>query len=72
MMPLVPRDAAAAYALGALGPAEQEAFERLARRDAEVARDVAAYREVTALLAYAAPPAPPPAFLRDRVLATVG
>ncbi len=72
MMPLVPRDEVAAYVLGALGPAEHQAFERLAWRDAEVARDVVAYREVAALLAYAAPPAPPPALLRDRVLAAAG
>lgn len=69
MRPLVQRGDAAAYALGALDRAEREAFELLAWRDAVVARDVAEFTQVAALLAYAAPPATPPGVLRERVLA---
>jgi anti-sigma-K factor RskA len=63
-----PRDLAAAYALGALDAPEAKAFEELLARDAELAREVAEYREVAALLALAEPASPPDG-LRARVLA---
>jgi len=64
-----PRDLAAAYALGALDAPEAKAFEELLARDAELAREVAEYREVAALLALAEPASSPPDGLRARVLA---
>jgi len=64
-----PQDLAAAYALGALDDAEAKAFEALLARDAELAREVAEYREVAALLALAQPAAAPTSALRARVLA---
>lgn len=67
-----PRDLAAAYALGALDPAEAGAFEAALADDAAVARDVAEYREVAALLALAeSARAPTRLALRERVRATV-
>ncbi|MBL8959510.1 MAG: hypothetical protein JNJ98_06645 [Gemmatimonadetes bacterium] len=72
MRPLVQRTDAAAYVLGALDAGEREAFERLAWRDVEVAREVAVLTQVTALLAYAAPPVQPPGILRERVMAVAG
>lgn len=68
MTPLVPRDDAAAYVLGALDPMERAAFERLVWRDVAVAQEVAAFAQVTASLALAAPATLPPSGLRGRVL----
>ena len=66
-----PQDLAAAYALGALDDAETKAFEALLARDAELAREVAEYREVAALLALGQPAAAAPTgALRARVLAS--
>ena len=64
-----PRDLAAAYALGALDAADAKAFEELLARDAELAREVAEYREVAALLALAEPASSPTDGLRARVIA---
>jgi anti-sigma-K factor RskA len=64
-----PRDLAAAYALGALDAAEARDFEALLERDADLAREVAEYREVAALLALAEPATQPAHGLRARVLA---
>ncbi|MBK8248411.1 MAG: hypothetical protein IPK85_13540 [Gemmatimonadetes bacterium] len=72
MRPLVQRADAAAYVLGALDPGERAAFERLVWRDVEIAHEVAILSQVTALLAYAAPPAQPPGILRERVMALAG
>lgn len=59
----------AAYALDALAPAEQAAFEEHLARCAECRENVAAFQEAAAELAFDADaPAPPPA-LRSRVLA---
>ena len=68
------KDLAAAYALGALDPAEARAFEAFLASSAEARREVAEYREVSALLAAAAgegmvgPPSPD---LKRRILARV-
>jgi anti-sigma-K factor RskA len=59
---------AAAYALGALEPEEARAFEALLATSPAAQREVAAFREVGALLALGAPQAGPAADLRDRVL----
>lgn len=64
-----PQDLAAAYALGALDATEARDFEALLERDAELAREVAEYREVAALLAHAEPATQPAHGLRARVLA---
>jgi len=65
-----PRDLAAAYALGALDATESRAFEDVLAHDAELAREVAEYREVAALLALAVPVSSSPTDgLRARVLA---
>jgi anti-sigma-K factor RskA len=61
-------DAAAAYALGAVDPAEQPALDALFARDAEFRKEVERYREVAGLLAWAAPSTPAPDRLRDRIL----
>lgn len=60
---------AAAYALGALEPADAKAFEALLATSPEAQREVAEYREVGALLALNAGNARPPADLKDRVIA---
>jgi anti-sigma-K factor RskA len=66
------QELAAAYALGALDPAEARAFEAFLAASPEANREVAEYHEVGALLALSAAGAttatPSPA-LRDRVLA---
>ncbi len=67
----MPRDLAAAYALGALDAGEAAAFEAQLAQDAELAKEVAEYREVAALLALAEPAAEPGSGLRARVLASV-
>jgi anti-sigma-K factor RskA len=59
---------AAAYALGALDPQEARAFEAFLATSPAAQREVAAFREVSALLALGAPAAGPAADLRDRVL----
>ncbi|MDX2121544.1 MAG: anti-sigma factor [Gemmatimonadota bacterium] len=64
-----PRELAAAYSLGALDPDETRAFEAALAGSPELQREVAEYREVSALLAQAAPGAGLPAELRARVLA---
>ncbi len=59
---------AAPYALGALAPAERADFEAHLAECATCRAEVQALREVTGLLAQAAPAAPPPPALRERVL----
>lgn len=65
------RDDAAAYALGALDADARRAFEVQLAGDPTGQEAVDAYREVAALLAFAAPPAAPPNAdaLRARVMA---
>ena len=48
------RELAAGYALGALTPEEAKSFELALAQSAELAREVAEYREVNALLAHSA------------------
>lgn len=62
------QELAAAYALGALDPDEAKAFEGLLATSPEAAREVAAYREVGALLALTAGAAGPAADLKQRVM----
>jgi anti-sigma-K factor RskA len=59
---------AAAYALGALDPAEARAFEAYLATSPAAQREVAQYREVSALLALGTPAGAPAADLRARVL----
>jgi anti-sigma-K factor RskA len=63
------RDEMAAFALGALEPGERESLEGELSRSPELAREVDEYRQVAALLAFAAPPVVPPPALRQRILA---
>ena len=64
---------AAAYALGALEPAETPGFEAQLRADPELRALVADLRGVSVLLAGGAPPLEPPsAALRARVIADMG
>jgi anti-sigma-K factor RskA len=63
------RDLAAAHALGALSADESREFEGLLAQDATVAREVAEYREVAALLALADAEPTASERLRARVLA---
>lgn len=63
------QELAAAYALGALEPAETKAFEALLATSPEAQREVAEYREVGALLALNAGGAAPAPDLKDRVIA---
>ena len=66
------KDLAAAYALGALDPAEARSFETFLATSPEARREVAEFREVATLLATAAGAEPRPSSdLRDRVLARV-
>jgi anti-sigma-K factor RskA len=58
----------AAYALDALDPQEREEFELHLSTCAACRDDVAAFTETAAALAYAAPPANPPARLRADIL----
>jgi anti-sigma-K factor RskA len=62
---------AAAYALGALDPAEAEAFRRHLQTCAACRDELAALGPLTGSLAIAAPQYPPPADLRRRVLEQV-
>ncbi|MGE0439068.1 MAG: anti-sigma factor [Gemmatimonadales bacterium] len=64
------RDLAAGYALGALTPEETRAFEAAMAQSPELARDVAEFREVNALLAHSATLPPRPA-IKDRLLREV-
>src|SRR5881409_833148 len=59
---------AASYALGALDPAERVEFERHLETCPECRAEVQAFHEVAGRLAQGAPPAAPPAELRERVL----
>jgi anti-sigma-K factor RskA len=65
------RDLAAAYALGALDAEEAAVFEREVANSPDLAREVAAYREVAALLGLAAPPAHLDPALKGRLLERV-
>ena len=67
------KDLAAAYALGALDPAEARSFEAFLATSPEARQEVAEFREVAALLATttAGAGAGPSPDLRDRVLARV-
>ena len=62
-----PEDLAAAYALGALEPAEARAFENALAQSEALQREVAEYREVGALLAQGVGGAAPAPSLRSRV-----
>lgn len=59
----------APYALGALGGEERSGFETHLADCAACRGDVQSLREVSVLLAHAAPEATPPARLRERILA---
>ncbi|MBI4540180.1 MAG: anti-sigma factor [Gemmatimonadetes bacterium] len=59
---------AAPYALGALDPEELSSFEAHLAECETCRREVRELREVAGALAYAAPPAEPPARLRQRIL----
>jgi anti-sigma-K factor RskA len=61
---------AAGYALGALTPEETRAFETAMAASPDLAREVAEYREVNALLAYSAT-RPPQASVKERLLRQV-
>lgn len=62
------RELAAAYALDAVDATERPALDALMASDPAFRREVEAFREVGALMAFAAPAAAAPAALRDRVL----
>jgi anti-sigma factor RsiW len=62
-----PIEQVAAYALGALEPAEVHAFEAALARSPELQRELAEYRELCAVLA-SAEPDQPPAALKQRLL----
>ena len=62
---------AAAYALGALEPAEAEAFERHLQQCVVCAEDLDAFERVAGALAVSAPQHPVPSGLRRRVMAGV-
>ena len=66
-----PRDLAAAYALGALSPEERREFEAFLATSEEARREVAEYREVSALLGLAGGEAGASPDLRARVIARV-
>jgi anti-sigma-K factor RskA len=66
------QELAAAYALGALSPEEHERFERFLGESPGAQREVAEYRDVTALLALAEPEAAPVEDLRLRILDRIG
>jgi anti-sigma-K factor RskA len=66
------QDLAAAYALGALSPEETRAFEAYLAGSPEAQREVAEFREVSALLAEGTPGAAPDPGLRARVLQRIG
>lgn len=62
------RALAAAYALDAVDASERAALDALHAQDAEFRREVEAFREVGAMMAYAAPTVAAPSALRDRIL----
>lgn len=64
------RDETAALALGALDQVERDALEWELTRSPELAREVEEYRELAAMLSFAAPPLRPPTSLRERILAS--
>jgi anti-sigma-K factor RskA len=66
-----PRDLAAAYALGALGPEETRDFEAFLAGSPETRREVAEFRDVASLLALGEPARGAGTDLRNRVLARV-
>jgi anti-sigma-K factor RskA len=65
------RELAAGYALGALSAEEAQQFEAALARSPDLAREVAEYREVNALLATGAGTATPDPTLRDRLIARI-
>ncbi len=65
------RELAAGYALGALTPAETAAFEAALARSPELAREVAEYREVNALLARGVAGEPSP-LVKARMFQRIG
>jgi len=64
-------DLAAAYALDALDPEEERAFEQHLASCPRCREAVAAFSETAAELAYAVPPASPPPELRGRITSAV-
>lgn len=64
-------DQAAAYALGALTPAERVLFEAHAATCAECAAQVRAFGQVAVGLAHLAPPADPPRAVRGRIMLAI-
>lgn len=62
---------AAGYAVDALGPDEERAFEEHLARCPRCREEVAALTAAAAQLAYASPPADPPAALRERIMTAV-
>jgi anti-sigma-K factor RskA len=66
------RDKAALYALGALSQIEARAFENHLEEGCEVCRaELAAFEGVVGVLGFGAPPANPPADLRNRLMANI-
>lgn len=65
------RELAAGYALGALTPEETRAFEKALAHSAELAHEVAEYREVNALLAHSAATRPGQE-VKERLLQRIG
>lgn len=63
-----PHDLTAAYALDALDPAEDREYESHLATCERCREELAALRDATASLAYAAPAPAPPTALRDRIL----
>lgn len=61
----------AAYALDALDPADEQAFEEHLSRCAECREHVAAFHEAAAELGHASPAPAPPTHLRERILSRV-
>jgi anti-sigma factor RsiW len=58
----------AAYALDALGDADEAEYEEHLRHCERCREELAAFQETATALAYAAPPAAPPPALRERIL----
>jgi len=66
------REQTAGYALGGLSPPEREDLEAHLLTCLDCALEVRQFSELTAALAYAAPPSAPPLDLRGRVIDAVG